>query len=148
MPRSMPLLTALALLTAPTAWAETPSGDPDIGKAKFASQCVACHMVVTPEGERLAGRGSRSGPNLYGVAGRTSGVVEGFRYSKTLRQAGEDGLVWDEATFVAFVQDPVNYMKEVTGDKRARVKMAFKVRKPEDAVNIYAYLDSLAPKAE
>ncbi len=132
--------------------AMAPTGDAAAGKAIFARQCVACHVVVDPSGNKLAGRNGRTGPNLYGVAGRTAGTQEGYRYGKSLKQAGQaEGarapVVWDEKNFVAYVQDPTGYLREVLGDKRARAKMAFKVRAAADAANLYAYLYSLAPPA-
>lgn len=62
--------------------------------------------------------------------------------------AGEQGLVWDEAEFVKYVQDPTPYLRDYLGDTSARGNMTFKVRKEEDALNLYAYLLSLAPVEE
>ncbi|WP_208352221.1 c-type cytochrome [Pseudaestuariivita rosea] len=124
-----------------------PTGDAEAGEAAF-RQCVACHIVQNEEGETLAGRRAQAGPNLYQVSGRTAGSVEGFRYSSAMTAAGEQGLVWDEEAFVAYVQDPTGYLREVLDDSSARGSMAFRVRREEDAVNLYAYLVSLAPKEE
>ena len=121
------------------------SGDPAAGEAAF-KQCIACHVVTTDAGETLAGRNAKTGPNLYGVAGRQAGVVEGFRYGKDMVKAGEEGLMWTEEDFVAYVQDPTGYLRIVLDNKRARGKMAYKVRKEEDAINLYAYLASVGPE--
>lgn len=121
----------------------TPTGDAAAGEAAF-RQCVSCHVVVDDNGETLAGRRAQTGPNLYAVVGATAGQVEGFRYSDIIQLAGEQGVIWDEASFVAYVQDPTGWLQEVTGDN-GRGKMTYKVRKEEDAVNLYAYLASLAP---
>jgi cytochrome c len=59
--------------------------------------------------------------------------------------AGEKGLVWDQASFVAYVQDPTPFLREYLEDTGARGSMAFKVRSEEDAKNLYAFLASLAP---
>ena len=140
---------AATLLAAPAfAEAHLPSGDVAAGEDQFNSQCVTCHVVVAPDGEKLAGRNARTGPNLYGVAMRQAGTVEGFRYSDSMVEAGEQGMVWDEANFVPYVQDPTGHLREVLDDRRARGKMAYKVRSEEDAVNLYAYLHSLAPPEE
>ena len=149
-----PIWIALAagLMAAP-AYAEshavdlTPTGDAAAGEGAF-RQCVACHVVATPEGETLAGRRAQTGPNLYQMVGRTAGTVEGFRYSDAMVAAGEAGLIWDEASFVAYVQDPTGYLREVLDDSGARGQMAFRVRAEEDAVNLYAYLYSLSPPEE
>lgn len=141
---------AIAFFAVPVfADAHAASGDAEAGAAVFAKQCVACHVVVDGDGETLAGRKARTGPNLYNVAGAQAGIVEGFRYGKSIVAAGADqDLAWTEANFVGYVQDPTGFLKEFTGDRKARGKMSFKVRKEEDAINVYAYLASLAPAAE
>jgi cytochrome c len=136
---------ALAALSAPV-FADghtAASGDAAAGEAAF-RQCQSCHVVQNPAGEVLAGRAAKTGPNLYGVAGAMAGHVEDFRYSDGHKAAGEGGLIFDEASFVAYVQDPTAKIREASGDDSARSKMSFKVRKEEDAINLYAYLKSLA----
>lgn len=136
---------AIAAMAATPVFAE---GDVAAGEEAFNRQCVACHVVVDDNGETLAGRNARTGPNLYAVSGRTLGVVEDFRYSDAIIELGEAGTVWDEANFVGYVQDPTGWLRETLDNNRARGKMAFKVRAEEDAVNLYAYLASLAPAVE
>ena len=114
------------------------SGDAAAGEGEF-RQCQSCHVVESPDGEVLAGRNARTGPNLYGIAGRTAGVIEDFRYSDIMVLAGEQGMVWDEANFVPYLQDPTGHLQEVTGDG-GRGKMSYRVRDETDAVNLYAYL--------
>ena len=127
--------------------AAAPTGDAAAGEAVF-RQCQTCHHVVSPDGEVLAGREAvKTGPNLYGVAGRVAGSLEDFRYSDLFEAAHEQGIAWDEANFVGYVQDPTPWLQEATGDK-GRGKMTFKLRNEEDALNVYAYLASLAPAAE
>lgn len=118
------------------------TGDAEAG-AKAFNQCKSCHMVVDDAGETIV-RGGRTGPNLWGVVGRTAGT-EDFRYSDIMVTAGEGGLVWDEASFVAYAQDPTPYLQEVTGEK-GRGKMTFKARKEADVINIWAYLASVSPE--
>lgn len=134
-------LAAMACAAAP-ALAQDASGDADKGKRVF-NQCQACHVVEAPDGTVLAGRAGKIGPNLYGIAGRPAGSVEGFKYGDGLKEAGEKGLVWDEASFVKYVQDPTAFLREFTGDSGARSAMAFKLRKEEDARDVYAYITSL-----
>ena len=102
-------------------------------------------MVVDDDGNTLAGRRARTGPNLFGMIGKQAGTVEGFRYSRELVEAGERGLVWDEETFVAYSLDPVKFLRAFLDDGRARGKMTFKVRKPGDAADLYAFIESLGP---
>ncbi|MCX7643937.1 MAG: cytochrome C [Rhodobacteraceae bacterium] len=144
------IAAAAVLLAAGPAFAQelpktdiVPTGDVAAGEAAF-RQCATCHVVVNPAGETLAGRAAKTGPNLYGVVGRVAGRVPDFRYSEALKAAGEKGKVYDEATFVAYVQDPTGFLREFLGDPSARGNMTFKVRKEEDAVNLYAYLHSLS----
>ena len=131
---------ALALVAGPAlADAHLPAtGDAEAGEAAF-RQCQSCHVVVNEEGETLAGRAAKTGPNLYGIAGNLAGQVEDFRYSDIIVLAGEQGHMWTEENFVAYVQDPTGHLREVTGDN-GRGKMSYKVRKEEDAVNLYAFL--------
>ncbi len=124
------------------------AGDADAGADTFQRQCVACHIVQDADGETLAGRNARTGPNLYGVIGRQAGVVEGFRYGASMVEAGEAGLVWDEDSFVAYVQDPNGFLREVLDNRRARGQMSFQVRNPDDAANLYAFLATFSPVAE
>ena len=136
----IPALVAAGLVAAP-AFA---SGDVEKGKRAF-NQCQTCHIVADAAGNTLAGRAAKTGPNLYGVIGRQAGTAEGFGgYGDSLVQAGVNGLAWDEYSFVAYVQDPTGYLREVLGDKKARGKMSFKVRKESDAEDLYAFLVSLA----
>lgn len=131
----------IALMAGPVlAESHAASGDAENGAAQFDRQCVACHVVKDENDEVLAGRNARTGPNLYGVAGATMGAVEDFRYGEPLVALGEEGMTWTEETFVAYVQDPTAYLREATGDSRARSKMSFRVRSPEDAADIYAFL--------
>ena len=120
----------------------------DEGEQHFSRQCVACHVVQNAEGEMLAGRNARTGPNLYGVAGRTLGADEDFRYSDYLVALGEQGAIWNESNFVAYVQDPTGWLREKLDDRRARGKMAYRVRSEEEARDLFAYLATFTDPAE
>jgi len=135
-------LLAATTIATPVLADDHASGDPEAGEKAF-RQCKACHMIVDDEGNNIV-RGGRVGPNLYGIVGRTAGSVEDFRYSGLLETAGEQGLAWDEESFVAYVQDPTGWLKEYTGED-GRGKMSYRVRKEEDAVNVWAYLASVGP---
>ncbi|WP_113910786.1 c-type cytochrome [Roseovarius dicentrarchi] len=143
--------TAAALLLSAPAFAATdgesaaPSGDIAAGEAAFAKQCVTCHVVKTDDGETLAGNRAVVGPNLYGITGGPVAAVEGFRYGKPMVEAGETDVIWDEENFVAYVQDPSDWLKTTLDTNKARSKMAWKVRDPQEAADLYAYLHDLAP---
>ena len=129
--RLLSILMVLILCATPVfPDAPTPTGDVFAGATAFKKQCTSCHIVVNEVGEKLAGRNSKSGPNLYNIAGASAGTVEGYRYGKSLTAAGaENGLVWTNETFTAYVQDPKGFLREFLDDKRARAKMSFRVRK-------------------
>ena len=135
-------LLAATTIATPVLADDHASGDPEAGEKAF-RQCKACHMIVDDEGNNIV-RGGRVGPNLYGIVGSTAGSVEDFRYSGLLETAGEQGLAWDKESFVAYVQDPTGWLKEYTGED-GRGKMSYRVRKEEDAVNVWAYLASVGP---
>jgi cytochrome c len=68
------------------------AGDPAEGEALYA-RCQGCHSI-----ER-----NRIGPMHRGLFGRAAGSVDGFNYSKAMK---ESGIVWDEATLDDFLAHP------------------------------------------
>lgn len=134
-------LTAIAFasLAAPTLAQDIEAG------AKVFNQCQTCHVVQNEAGEVLAGKNAKTGPNLYGLPGRVVGSYPEFKYGASIVAVGATGLVWDEAHFVAYVQDPAAWLKETLKDPKAKSKMAYKLKKPEDAANVWAYIASLSP---
>ncbi|MFX0545852.1 c-type cytochrome [Roseovarius sp. S1116L3] len=138
--------TAAAMMLAAPALAD--SGDAAAGEAVFAKQCVTCHIVKSDDGELLAGKRGQIGPNLYGVTGGPVGAVEDFKYGKPMIEAHDTGAEWTEENFVAYVQDPTDWLQTTLDDSKARSKMTWKVRKEQDALDLYAYLHSIAPAAE
>ena len=145
--RTLTILAAPTLALPALADGHAASGDVAAGEKAF-RQCISCHVVQNEAGDTLAGKTAKTGPTLYGIVGSNFGTVEGFRYSdiNQLAAAMTDVVVTEEV-FVTYVQDPTAYLREVTGDK-GRSKMTYKVRKEEDAVNLYAYLASLSPEPE
>ena len=132
--RLIPAITAATL--ASVAVAPAFAGDPAAGERLW-RQCQACHMIVSPEGETIQ-RGQRTGPNLYGVIGREAGTYPDFRYSDSMTRAGEAGLVWDRDAFIAYTENPTNFLREFLDDSSARGSMAFNLRQGAD--DLYAYL--------
>ena len=109
---------------------ETVALDPELVAkgAKVFKKCKACHKV----GE---GAKNSTGPILNGIFGATAGMVEGFKYSKPMLAAGEDGLVWDEEALAAFLTKPRKFMKGT--------KMSFAgLRKERDIEAVVSYLRS------
>lgn len=116
------------------------AGDPAVGEADY-KKCKACHMIVAEDGTTIQ-KGGKTGPNLYGVIGRQAGTSEGFRYGQDIVAAGEAGLVWDEDSLTAYIQDPKAFLAEVTGNAKAKSKMTYKHKK--GAEDMAAYLASLS----
>ena len=139
-------LTGALALGASAAFAgEHASGDPEAGESVF-NKCGSCHVIQSPDGEDIAGRG-QAGPNLYGVAGRQAGTVEGYNYGDSIVAAGEAGLEWNEADFVTYVADPRGFLQEYNDDRRARSKMSFRLTNEQEAKDVWAYLASFGDEA-
>lgn len=136
---------AFAALSAPV----FAQGDAAAGEAVF-KQCQTCHAVVNEAGETLAGKNAKTGPNLYKIVGRVAGTDAEFgkKYGESLVALGAGGYAWTEADIATYVQDPAAFLKEKLGDTKAKSKMSFKLKKPEDAANVAAYLASLAPAGD
>ena len=133
------IMAVLATTTPALAEGEAVMGDAVAGEAVFA-KCQTCHAVIDPDGNQLAGKGSKTGPNLYGVIGRVAGTYPEFKYGDDIIAAGAAGLIWDQAQLAVYVQDPSGFLKEILQDKGAKGKMMFKLTGDEDSANVAAYL--------
>lgn len=123
----------------------TSLADVENGQKAFKKQCVSCHVVVDDNGKKIAGRSAKTGPNLFGIVDRPAASQAGYRYSKALETASTDKmLVWNEANLVDWLLDPSGFLKSFSENDRARAKMSFKVRKPQDAADIVEYLKTAA----
>ncbi len=136
--RRFPVLSIAILLFSPVNLLA--EGDVEAG-AKVFNKCRACHAIVSPEGDVIE-KGGRTGPNLFGLGGRQAGSVEGYRYGKSLVQAGEAGLEWNEESFVAYTADPRAFLREITGDNVAKSKMAFRLKK--GAEDVFSFINSVS----
>ena len=83
-----------AVLPAVAAW----GADAERGRTLY-GQCKRCHQ---------AGDGAehRIGPHLNDIFGRTAGSLADYRYSRAMKAAGGDGLVWSAKTLGAFLSRP------------------------------------------
>lgn len=138
---------ALALVAAPAFAQDAPTGDAAAG-AKVFNKCQTCHVVVNEAGEVLAGKAGKTGPNLYGLPGRTAGTYPDFKYGDAIVAVGASGFTWNEADFVTYVADPAKFLKEKTGDAKARTLMTFKLPKEQEALDVWAFIASLSPAPE
>ena len=98
----------------------------DIAKGKKVfGKCKACHKVEDGA--------NSTGPHLYGVVGRAVEGVGDFGYSGALSGTSE---TWTEEALFGFLAAPKKYAPGTS--------MAFSgLKKPQDRVNVIAYLDSL-----
>lgn len=117
------VLASLALMQ--PAFAE---GDSEKGKKVFA-KCMACHTIEEAK--------NRVGPHLVNILDRKTASIEDYKYSPAMTKAGEDGMVWDEATLTAYLTAPKGFMP---GNKMAFVGL----KKQEDIDNLLAYIRSKA----
>lgn len=116
------MIAAVVLLMGAPAKAE---GDADKGKRVY-NKCKACHMV----GENAK---KRVGPPLNNIIGAKAGSQDGYNYSKAMKSAGEEGLVWTEEKLSQYLTKP----KDVV----PKTKMAFPgLKKESDRENVIAYL--------
>ncbi len=134
-----------ALMMALPAQAQDATGDVEAG-AKVFAKCQTCHVIADAEGKVLAGKNSKTGPNLFGLPGRVAGTYAEFGgYGESIKALGATGFAWDEANFVEYVADPAKFLKAKLDDKGAKSKMSFKLGKEEDAKNVWAFIQSLSP---
>jgi cytochrome c len=130
----------LLALTAAALAAPAFAGDPAVGEQAF-KKCKACHSIIAADGTEIQ-KGGRTGPNLYGVIGRTIASDPDFSYGDSIAALGATGAVWDEASVATYVANPAEYLKSTLGDDAAKSKMSFKLA--EGGADVAAYLASVA----
>lgn len=121
--RSLPA-ALVALCATGVVWAEE-IGDAEAG-AKVFKKCTGCHQV---------GKGAvdKVGPHLNGIFGSQAAGHDGYRYSKSMIRAGDDGLIWTAETLDAYLENPRALV--------SKTRMSFRgLKKPEDRANVLAYL--------
>ena len=74
------------------------SADPVNGKKVF-RKCSACHSLQ--EGK------NKIGPSLYNLLGRKAGSVDGYKYSKAMKNSD---VVWDEESLDKFLTKPRKFI--------------------------------------
>ncbi|WP_374764695.1 c-type cytochrome [Yunchengibacter salinarum] len=113
-------LTGLALGLAGSLPAAA-DGDPAKGKRLY-MRCKACHALEQGV--------NKIGPSLHDLFGRKAGSVEGFRYSKAMKNAD---ITWNAETISAYLENPRKY---IPGNR-----MSFAgLRKEQDREDVIAYL--------
>ena len=94
---------------------------------KVFKKCKACHRI----GDNAK---HGTGPHLNNIYGRIAGNLSDFKkYSKSIKTAGEDGLIWTSDTLSSYIENPKKYLKGT--------KMNFKgLRKSDDRSALLEYL--------
>lgn len=117
-------LTLAATLAAGVSFANE-LGDPEKGAVVF-KKCKSCHQV----GESAK---NRVGPQLNGIFGRPAGSLEDVKYSKSMKRAGDEGLIWTEETLDAFIENPKALV--------SKTRMSFRgIADKADRGDVLAYL--------
>ena len=94
-------------------------------------KCAGCHKIEE-------GKKGGMGPNLWGIYGLPAGQVEGYRYSKWLK---ESGIVWNRESLQAWLSDRKT-REEYFGKEVFKTKMMWTgIKKEEDMTTILDYLE-------
>ncbi len=118
------LFLAAAALWIPASRAQ--AADAAAGEAVFKRFCTACH-IATAEGRRGVG------PTLFGVVGRNSGSVDGFRYSNANKNAN---ITWTPEILDKYLTSPKDVVPGTI--------MTFAgVKNDTERANLIAYLQTL-----
>jgi len=105
---------------------------------KVFKKCKACHQIG-------ADAKNKTGPVLTDVIGRQAGSYEGYKYSKSMKQVGEAGLIWDEDALFDYLLSPKNFLRATLDDPKAKAKMSFRLKPDQDRRDVIAYLATFAP---
>ncbi|MGC6472789.1 MAG: c-type cytochrome [Parvibaculales bacterium] len=116
-------IALVSLLCTPPAVAQ--EADPAKGAEVF-KKCRSCHMV----GDKAR---NLVGPTLNGIVDGKIAAVEGYKYSKAMKQYATENSVWSEALLDTYLEKPA---KAVKGTRMAFVGL----RKPKDRADVIAYL--------
>ena len=101
-------------------------GDAATGAKLFKAKCATCHTANE-------GGPNKQGPNLFGVMGRQSGQVSGFKYTDANKNSG---VTWGNQTMFDYLANPKKYIKGTN--------MAFPgFKKEKDRADVIAYLNSM-----
>jgi len=100
--------------------------------AKVFKKCKACHVANKKK--------NKVGPHLVGIVGRKVGSVEGYRYSKAMKKAAAEDMVWTEANLNEFLIKPKKFIP--------KTKMGFRgLKKESQRTSLICYLKGLDEQA-
>lgn len=122
---SQKVVALAAALLVPAFAGASEFGDVERG-AEYWKQCRTCHRIGPNATNKV-------GPNLNFIFGRAFAGAEGYRYSKAMKKAGEEGRVWDLDQLDAYITDPRAFMKGT--------KMSFRgIKDPQERADVLAWL--------
>lgn len=124
-PGRLSLLAAIAVFWVAGVAQAVETGDAEKG-AKLFSKCKGCHEVGKDATDRI-------GPHLNGIFGRDAAAHDGYAYSKSMKRAGVDGLIWTTETLDAYIENPRALV--------SKTRMSFRgMKDPQDRADLMAYL--------
>ena len=118
------LLIATSVMALSPGPAGAQEGDATAGATVF-KKCATCHVAESDT--------NKVGPSLNKLFGRKAGTHPNFAYSSSMKEAGEGGLVWDEAALRDYLHNP---KAKVKGTKMAFVG----VKDDQEITDLIAYL--------
>jgi cytochrome c len=107
--------------------------------------CQLCHRVGP-------GATILIGPVLNDVIGRQAGTFPNFHYSKLMKAAGENGLVWSEDLIVQYIADPTAFLQKYLTDKgkadlaKGSSLMTFKLTDEQQRKDVTTYEATFSQK--
>ena len=72
--------------------------DTKVSGKKIFKRCVACHSFTK----------TKIGPSLGNIFGKMAGSVNGFKYSKAMKNSD---IVWNDCSLDSFLKKPRKYIK-------------------------------------
>ena len=116
----------VSAILAASAGAALADGDAEKGKKVF-NACKACHSADDET--------NKVGPHLKGLIGRKVASVAEYKYSDDMIAFGTANPVWDDATFLKYIENPKASVP--------KTKMTYAGLKKEDQrADLLAYLKS------
>lgn len=95
------------------------------GEIIYKRRCSICHIIDNNR--------NRIGPSLNNIIGRKAGALPNFNYSSAMKQAGNQGLVWNKDNLIKYLSGPQAMIK---GNRMANIPFT----KNENLDDLIAYI--------